>query len=345
MNTFGRLFRVSLFGESHGPGIGVLIDGCPPGIPCDPNDFLTDLSRRKSGGEGTTARRETDRPIVQSGLYRGRTSGSPIGIRFDNEDTRSEDYDAVRHIPRPGHADFTAFRAFHGFNDPRGGGSFSGRITAGLVAAGVLAKKIISPVRVEAKLISAGGSTDIENAVKDAVQNGDSVGGRIECRAENVPVGLGDPFFASVESAIAGLAFSIPGIKAIEFGAGFRAAEMRGSAFNDVYLDRDGRTASNNAGGINGGLTNGNELVFRVAVRPPASIGMVQDSIDLRTGEPARLSIGGRHDACIALRVPVIVEAACAIALADFTLLARARNESVRVTRPPDDPDERETNP
>ena len=214
---------------------------------------------------------------------------------------------------------------FGGFNDPRGGGHFSGRLTAPLVAAGVVAKKMIAPVRVQARLAEAGGRTgrrEIGEAVAAAASEGDSVGGIVECRIAGLPAGLGEPFFDSAESLLAHAAFSIPGIKGIEFGAGFEAARMRGSAFNDPILDRRGRTATAHAGGIYGGLTGGGEIVFRTAVRPAASISKPQRTIDLKTGRPAVLRVGGRHDACFALRVPVVVEAAAAIVLADLMLIA-----------------------
>jgi chorismate synthase len=321
MNSFGRIFRVSVFGESHGEGIGVLIDGCPAGLPLEAADFAADLERRRSGAEGTTPRREADRPRIGSGVWRRRTTGAPILIRFKNGEARSRDYEALRHLPRPGHADFVAERKYGGFQDCRGGGTFSGRATVALVAGGVVAKKIISGIRITAVLREAGGSTGIQRAVRNAVKAKNSIGGIVECRAVGVPPGLGEPFFDSAESLLSHLVFAVPGVKGIEFGSGFACSRMRGSEANDILVDSGGTTRSNHAGGINGGLTNGNELVFRVVVKPTSSIPGEQLTVDLRTGKAVRISIRGRHDACFALRVPVIIEAAAAVVLADLMLL------------------------
>ncbi len=323
MNSFGRLFRVSIFGESHGPGTGIVIDGCPPGIPLDVTDFADDLSRRKSGAYGTTARHEPDLPEVLSGLYNGFTTGSPIMLITRNSDKRPADYDDFRYIPRPGHADFTAGFKYSGFSDLRGGGHFSGRITWGIVVAGVVARKIIEPAVVEAKIISAGGSLNIEEAIRKAVEGNDTVGGVIECTIANPQKGLGEPFFYSVESAVSQIVMSIPAIRGIEFGSGFAAAGMKGSEHNDPFIDKDGKTLSNNAGGVNGGISNGNEIVFRVAVKPASSTGVEQTTFDFREEKMVSLKIRGRHDACIALRVPVILEAAAAVAMADLLLINR----------------------
>ncbi len=321
MNTFGRLLKISIFGESHGPEIGVLIDGCPAGLPLAAADFRSDLERRRGGRPGTTTRREDDIPAIMSGLFNGRTTGAPIAIVFANNDTDSRVYEEMRTRPRPGHADLTAMQKYGGFNDYRGGGMFSGRLTAPLVAAGVVAKKLLPAITIHAALLEAGGSDDIEGNIRRAVAAGDSVGGLIECTARNIPAGLGEPFFDSVESLLSRLVFSIPGIKGMEFGTGFACAGMSGSAYNDPIISPDGQTATNNAGGINGGITNGNDLVFRVAVRPTASIAQAQSTIDRQTGEPAELRVHGRHDACIALRVPVIIEAACALIIADLMMV------------------------
>ncbi len=284
MNSFGRLFRISILGESHGPCVGILIDGCPAGIPLSEEEFLPDLNRRKSGRPGTTARKEEDRPSLMSGLFHGTTTGAPVLILFENRDVDSAPYEQVGRMPRPGQADFAARIKFGGLHDYRGGGIFSGRLTAGLVAAGVVAKKLIRPVTVAAVLREAGGSADIDRAVACAVGEGDSVGGIIECRADGLPAGLGEPFFDSAESLLSHLIFSIPGIKGIEFGAGFAGARMRGSAYNDRIVSKTGETDTNNAGGINGGITNGNRLVLRVAVRPTASIPKAQRFMDVETG-------------------------------------------------------------
>lgn len=320
MNSFGKLFRVSIYGESHGKEIGILIDRCPPGLELAEKDFEADLLRRKGGGKGTTPRLEKDAPLIKSGVFNGKTTGTPVLIAFENKDARGKDYGSLMDTPRPGHADFTAAKKYGGFNDYRGGGHFSGRLTLGLVAAGVIAKKIIQPLKVTAALVEAGGDTDIERAVNKALEMKDSIGGIIKCEVFNVPVGLGEPFFDSVESMLSHMMFSIPAIKGIEFGAGFRAARMRGSECNDAILDADGKTETNHAGGINGGITNGNPLLFRVAVKPTSSISLPQRTVNLQTGKQVDLAIQGRHDTCIALRVPVVVECAAAIVLVDFMM-------------------------
>ncbi|MBK6345763.1 MAG: chorismate synthase [Bacteroidales bacterium] len=329
MNTFGRIFRISIFGESHGNGIGVVIDGVPAGIALIEEDFLPDLSRRRSGAAGTTPRKEPDLPKLMSGTWDGFTTGAPLAVFFENTNTRSSDYDKLRDIPRPGHSDFTAGVKFRGFADPRGGGHFSGRITLGLVAAGVIAKKIINPVAISSQILELGGDTDTQRAIANIEGTGDSIGGIIQCTATQMPKGLGEPFFGSVESTLSQLIFSIPAIKGIEFGSGFGAAKMRGSQHNDPYISTDGKTLSNNAAGINGGITNGNDLIFRVAVKPTSSISLPQQTINLKTGQIETLLVEGRHDACIALRVPVVIEAATAIGLADLLLL----NEKPSISR------------
>lgn len=325
MNSFGRFFRIQIFGESHGKMVGVIIDGCPAGIELAGKDFMEDLGRRKSGAKGTTSRKEEDIPVLATGVFNGHTTGAPITIYFQNRDTRSADYESLRETPRPGHADFTASEKFGGHEDFRGGGHFSGRLTTGIVAAGVVAKKIIQPVLVAAKLIEAGGSSNIEERINRAVNSGDSIGGIIEVRAQDIPVGLGEPFFDPVESLLSHIVFAIPAIKGIEFGSGFAAAGMKGSEHNDAIVDRSGKTETNHAGGINGGITNGNELVFRLAVKPTSSTPQLQKTMNMKTGKMVDLEIKGRHDACIALRVPVVAEAACSIVLADLMLLEHKR--------------------
>ncbi len=324
MNTIGKLFRVHIFGESHGPYTGVTIDGCPAGIPIVYEDFFADLERRKAGAKGTTPRVEADSPEIISGYHQGHTTGAPLTILFANKNTRSEDYDALQHTPRPGHADLVAMQRFKGYHDPRGGGHFSGRLTLPLVAAGVLAKKVLNKVSIRAKLTEAGGSKNIHAAVEEAMQAGDSIGGIVECRATGIPAGWGEPFFDATESLISHLAFAVPAVKGIEFGSGFRAASMRGSEHNDPIIDKEGSTDSNHAGGINGGITNGNELFFQVAIKPASSISMPQQTLNINKNKFEPLVIKGRHDACIALRVPVVIEAITAIALADLMLRAQA---------------------
>ena len=351
MNTFGNKFRVSIFGESHGPRIGVTVDGVLPGIPLSEEDFATDLGRRKAGAPGTTPRTEDDFPQIVSGVYDGHTTGAPLTILFRNENTRSEDYEGFREHPRPGHADFTANLKFGGFNDPRGGGHFSGRITLGVVAAGVVAKKMLYFAKFHAQLVEVGGLKEASawpDAIRAAQEEGDSLGGIVECTVEGLPIGLGEPFWNSVESQMAHAIFAIPGVRGIEFGDGFAASRMKGSEHNDPFPEHEcchgegeehhcchgegheeghecqchhdeggehhccGRhkhpqpPVTNHAGGVNGGITNGNPVVFRVAFKPTASI--------------AKAGIPGRHDACFALRTPVIVEAMAAIVLTDLAL-------------------------
>ena len=367
MNTFGNRFKVSIFGESHGSCVGVTIDGMLPGMPLSPEDFTEDLQRRRTGAPGTSPRKESDVPDIVSGVYQGRTTGAPLTILFYNEDTCSEDYESFRKNPRPGHADFTANLKFGGFNDPRGGGAFSGRMTVAVVAAGVVAKKLLHFARIDAHLVEVGGKTDPaawKPALEAAAKEGDSLGGIVECAVEGLPVGLGEPFWDSVESCLAHAVFAIPGVRGIEFGDGFAAARMKGSEHNDPFPEhhcchegeeghechhgeeghechcheeghechghdeggehhcchhgeegedhhcchhhRPQPPVTNHAGGINGGLTNGNPVVFRVAFKPTSSI--------------AKAGIPGRHDTCFALRTPVVVEAMAAIVLVDLAL-------------------------
>jgi len=323
MNTFGHQLRVSVFGESHGEVMGVTLDGVPPGISLSIEDFLTDISRRKPGAKGTTPRIEEDIPILASGIYNGFSTGAPLTILFENKNICSEDYEKSKAIFRPGHADFTAQQKFKGFQDFRGGGHFSGRLTLLLVAAGVIAKKIVADIGISAEILSIGGESDLELGLQKALERKDSVGGIIECRCLKMPIGFGEPLFDSLESALSHAMFSIPAVKGIEFGSGFKAAEMFGSEHNDRYLDASGATATNHSGGISGGISNGNELVFRIAVKPTSSIGIEQQTWNFEKNEMDELKVRGRHDLCIALRVPVIVEAMTALVLADFSLRAR----------------------
>ena len=219
MNNFGNLFRISIFGESHGPAVGVVVDGCPRGINITDSDFTIDIERRKAGKKVTTPRVEEDIPKIMSGIFEGKTSGSPITILFENNNTRSKDYKEFKKTPRPGHADFTALKKYKGFNDYRGGGHFSGRITIGLVAAGVIAKKILSEASIQAKVVEVGGQKDINAALNRAIANQDSVGGIIECKVQNLPLGLGEPFFDTTEAMLAHILFAIPAIKGMEIGS------------------------------------------------------------------------------------------------------------------------------
>lgn len=326
MNSWGDRFRLSIWGESHGQQVGVSIDGVPAGIALSEEDFTADLERRRAGAAGTTPRKESDTPHIVSGVYNGFTTGSPLTIEFLNENTRSGDYRNLTTHPRPSHADWVAQQKWGGYNDPRGGGHFSGRITLGMVAAGVVAKKILGEeVTFSTDIIEIGGSRDKEQwdaIISSAQQSQDSVGGVVECRAQGVKAGLGEPFFDSVESLAAHLLFSVPAVKGVEFGAGFEAARMRGSEHNDPIISADGTTATNHAGGIVGGITNGNEIVARIAVKPTASIAQPQQTLNLESGKVEELVIKGRHDVCITLRAAVVAEAALAIALADLKLRA-----------------------
>lgn len=487
MNSFGRIFRVSIFGESHGESVGIVIDGVPAGLDLSADDLLPDLERRKGGKQkGTTPRQEADYPFFKSGLFNGKTTGFPIAIFFENNNTRSEDYNKQRSIPRPGHADWVAHQKFGGHEDYRGGGHFSARLTTGLVAAGAIAKKLLnhavktspqtplqrrgasgdsdkfgyitnsaaewkflseyakenrknpteaedklwqelrnrkvdgykfrrqhpiegyipdfaclekklvieidgdyhneeeqqqydkartkwldefkytllrftndealnqtgivlqkisdalkskghqlstagspSPlerelegeVSIVARVTEIGGESDLEKGLQKAIDAKDSVGGIVECKVNGIPVGLGEPYFDSVESVLSHMLFTIPAVKGVEFGAGFAAAKMFGSQHNDAIENMQGKTATNHAGGIVGGITNGNELIFRLAIKPTSSTPKEQFSLNWDTEQMENFSIKGRHDLCVALRAPVIVEAVTAIVLADFFLL------------------------
>ena len=326
MNSWGDKFRLSIWGESHGAQVGVTIDGVPAGIELCEEDFVVDLDRRRAGAAGTTPRKESDVPHIVSGLYNGFTTGAPLTIEFQNENTRSGDYSNLVVHPRPSHADWVAQQKFKGYNDPRGGGHFSGRITLGMVAAGVVAKKILgNEVTFSTHITEIGGCTDKEQweaLIEQARMAQDSLGGIIECRTSGIQTALGEPFFDSVESLAAHLLFAVPAVKGVEFGAGFKAARMRGSEHNDPITNAEGTTLSNNAGGIVGGITNGNEIVARIAVKPTASISQPQSTFNFEHNKVEELVIKGRHDVCIALRAAVVAEAALAIALADLKLRA-----------------------
>ena len=322
MNTFGRKFRVSIFGESHGELIGVVLDGVPAGLELSEQDFEQDILRRKSGEKGTTPRIEDDAPQIVSGVFEGHTTGAPLTIVFKNKNTKSADYELFAAMPRPGHADLTAALKWDDCQDPRGGGHFSGRLTLPVVAAGVVAKKILQDATmlddtpfsgVEAQIVEMG---DMDEAISE----GDSVGAVVECTVPDVDPGYGEPFWDSVESLIAHAIFAIPGVRAIEFGDGFDAARMRGSEHNDP-IGPDGRPLKNGAGGVNGGITNGAPIVFRVAFKPTSSIRKAQQTFNFATGEMDTLQVPGRHDVCFALRAPVVVEAMTAIVLADLVLV------------------------
>ena len=329
MNTFGRKFRVSIFGESHGELIGVVLDGVPAGLDISEQDFEQDILRRKSGAKGTTPRIEADRPTIVSGVFEGHTTGAPLTIIFKNTNTHSSDYELFAVMPRPGHADLTAALKWDDCQDPRGGGHFSGRLTLPVVAAGVVAKKILAdatildetPVNaVKAEIVELGGMTQWQEAIDNAIKEGDSVGAVIECTVPDIDPGYGEPFWDSVESLIAHAIFAIPGVRGIEFGDGFEAARMKGSEHNDP-IGENARPIRNGAGGANGGITNGAPIKFRVAFKPTSSIRKAQQTFNFQTGEMDVLEVPGRHDVCFALRAPVVVEAMTAIVLADLVTI------------------------
>ncbi len=327
MDSFGKNFRLHIFGESHGPSVGIVIDGCPAGLLLQAEDFFEDIERRKGGiQKGTTPRQEDDMPVFLSGLFNGKTTGTPLTIIFENKNIRNADYEKQRNTPRPGHADFVASKKYGGNEDYRGGGHFSGRLTVCLVAAGVVAKKILKDTQQDpsvickASILEIGGETDLEKGLQKAIDAKDSVGGIVECVINNLPVGLGEPFFDSVESLISHAVFSIPAIKGIEFGAGFAAAKMKGSEHNDALENKEGKNFTNHAGGITGGLTNGNDLVFRVVVKPTSSTPATQQTLNIETETIENLSVKGRHDLCIALRVPVVLEAVAACVVIDLLM-------------------------
>lgn len=322
LNSFGKIFTVSLFGESHGECVGVLIDNVKPGIELTEEDFVHDLNRRKGGQKNTTPRVEKDIPILNSGVFNGKTTGAPLMISFRNENINSKDYSNLINHPRPSHCDLT-YKQKYGYNDYRGGGHSSGRLTIGLVSAGVVAKKII-PFKIESKLIQLGTEKNIEKFdeyLTNISKDKDSIGGVVEVRISNVKKGLGEPFFYSIESALSSILFSIGGIKGVEFGIGFSGVELLGSEFNDIIIDEFGNTKTNNNGGINGGISNGNDIILRVFVKPTPSIGKAQDTYNFDTKKIEPLVIIGRHDPCIAKRAMVVIENACAIALCDLFML------------------------
>lgn len=321
MNHFGSLFSINVFGESHGESVGVTIDGCPAGLPLEVEDFLPDLERRRGGTQkGTTPRKEDDLPVFKSGVFNGRTTGAPLTIMFANNNTRSTDYEKLRAVPRPGHADWVATEKFGGYEDFRGGGHFSGRLTLTQVAAGVVAKKLMAGMEIKAHIVSIAGETDLEKGLQKGIDAKDSVGGVVECVVTGMPIGIGEPFWDSVESVLSHAVFAIPAIRGVEFGTGFAAADMFGSDHNDAIEDASGKTTTNHAGGIVGGITNGNDLVFRVAVKPTSSTPKEQFTFNRETGKQELFAVRGRHDLCIALRVPVVLESVTAIVLCDLMM-------------------------
>jgi len=353
-NSLGKLFTVSSFGESHGQCVGIVIDGCPAGLELAETDIQRALDKRKPmPGTFATARAEEDKAEILSGVFEGHTTGAPICLIVRNQDTDSGVYDKMRFLARPGHADFTAFVKYGGFNDYRGGGRFSGRITAGFVMAGAIASKLLRTIDVEvtAYTVEIGGiktnqmslaqikknvpqsplhcadtkaATKMLQKIKRAGAVGDSVGGVVEGIALNVPVGLGEPVFDTIEGDLAKALFAIPAVKAVEFGAGFAVAAKKGSENNDPFTIKNGKiqTLTNNAGGILGGISNGMSVVVRAAVKPTSSIAIAQQTVDLKRKRQAKLEIKGRHDTCIVLRAVPVVEAMMAITLCDFVMRA-----------------------
>ncbi|MCS7120933.1 MAG: chorismate synthase [Nitrososphaerota archaeon] len=352
-NSIGKAFVITSFGESHGPCIGVIVDGCPPGLSLNEDDIQRELDKRRPGSTFvSTQRREEDKIEILSGLYRGRTTGAPICLLIRNIDVNSESYEEIKRKPRPGHADYPAYIKYGGYNDHRGGGRFSGRITACLVAAGAIAKKLIGTLGIEvlAHVVQIGrvrvkekiSYEDIrrnvysnpvrcalpeyaalmEKEVIEAANDGDSVGGVVEGVALNVPCGIGEPIFDSLDSDIAKMMFNIPAVKGVEFGAGFNCTLLRGSENNDPYILRDGKiiTMTNNAGGILGGISTGMPIVVRVAFKPTPSISKTQRTVDLKLMEEAELKLHGRFDPCIVPRAVPVVESCLAIVLADHII-------------------------
>jgi len=358
-STWGNQLKIAVFGESHGKGVGVVIDGFPAGFACDQEFINQELARRAPGQSSlTTSRKEEDKPIILSGMLDNATTGAPICIMIPNTDTHSKDYENLRTVPRPRHSDYTGQLRYQGYNDIRGGGHFSGRLTAPIVYAGALCKDFLRKkhnVEIGSHIFSVGGVTDqsfdpvstdrellsrlqqetlplidheVEEKIIETVEQArkelDSVGGIIECAVVGAAAGIGSPMFQNVESRISSMLYSVPAVKGVEFGLGFTLAEKRGSEANDSYIKDNGsiRTRTNHNGGISGGITTGMPIVVRAAIKPTPSIGREQVTLNLETGEEEQLHIHGRHDPCIALRAAVVVEAAVAIALMDLYLEA-----------------------
>lgn len=323
MNSYGNLFKVSLYGESHQEAIGIVIDGMPSGIKIDLKKITDDLNLRKPGAIGTTSRKEDDLFKIISGVFNGYSTGSPIHLMIENQDVQSKDYEHLKKQPRPGHADFVANCKYKSFQDYRGGGRFSGRLTAPLVAAGSIAKMIV-PFEFNHELLQVGTLTDmskIDDYLSGIAAQGDSVGGIVEVTVNNMNIGLGEPFFNKLDAEIAKMMFSIPAVKGVEFGTGFSGINMVGSKFNDEIIDASGKTKTNHSGGVSGGISNGNDLVVRVFIKPTPSIQKEQQTFNFEANKVDSLEIGGRHDVCIARRVGIVLENAIAIVLADLYLV------------------------
>ncbi len=327
-NTFGDRFRIEVEGASHAPSLHVRLWGVPQGVSLCEQDFECDLARRRAGAKGTTPRHERDIPHIVSGVEQGVTTGDMVEIVFYNEDVRSSDYDRFAAHPRPSHVDFAARAKYGEAIDLRGSGIFSGRMTVLLVAAGVVAKRINPQLQFTTRIVEIGGVRDesrFGEVVAAAQREGDSVGGVVECSVSGVERGFGEPYFDSTESVIAHLLFSVPAVKGVEFGSGFEGVRLRGSQRNDRFADAEGHTFTNNEGGINGGITNGNDIVVRAAIKPTPSISAPQQTYNFATASVEPLVASGRHDCCIALRAGVVVEAVVAIALAELKLLSESK--------------------
>ncbi|MEM3852034.1 MAG: chorismate synthase [Methanomassiliicoccales archaeon] len=352
MNTAGTALRITIFGESHGELVGAVLDGLPAGMPLDIVRIQQEIDMRRPAPLIGTARHESDIVEILTGHRNGKLTGTPLLILFRNTDVRSATYDAIQFVPRPGHADYTSFVKYGGFADSRGGGQFSGRMTAPLVAAGACARQFLEKrgIRVAAFVRSIHTIRDDAEHTFDEVEkgrfsneircldpvlaekmkgeilmarsNGDSVGGIVECRASGMPAGLGDPFFDSVEGEISKMVFAIPAVRGIQFGSGFASTEMYGSEHNDQFTISEGKvvTLTNNAGGVNGGITNGMDIVFSVAFKPTSSIPKEQRSVDLTSMRETTIVVKGRHDPCIVPRAVIVVEAVCSLVLADLLL-------------------------
>lgn len=322
MNTFGTLFKVTLYGESHQEAIGIVIDGVPPGIKINLEAITKDLKRRNPDLVGTTPRKEKDAFKITSGLLDGITTGSPLNIIIYNEDVRSKDYTHLKHHPRPGHSDFVANKKYFGFNDYRGGGRFSGRLTAPLVVAGCIAKMMV-PFTFKHELKQIGALKDlsqIDSYLETIKAMGDSVGGIITLTVNDIPIGLGEPHFDKLEALAGQMLFSIPAVKGVQFGTGFDGVSRLGSEFNDVLVDEKGKTLSNHSGGVSGGISNGNPLTIDVFVKPTSSIAKSQESFNLVESKVETLEVKGRHDVAIVRRAGIVLENSLAIVLADLYL-------------------------
>jgi chorismate synthase len=326
MNTYGTLFKITLYGESHQSAIGVVIDGMPAGILIDQARIQADLKKRQPGAVGTTPRKEEDAFEITSGVFNGYSTGSPIHLMIRNQNVRSQDYDHLKKQPRPGHADFVAEVKYQGFQDHRGGGRFSGRLTAALVAAGAIAKMII-PFQLSHHLLSVGTLKDLtkmDEYLQEIASQGDSVGGVIQVKATRMMVGIGEPFFNKLDAEIGKMMLSIPAVKGVEIGTGFEGASWLGSQFNDQIIDQEGHTRTNHSGGITGGISNGNDLLVQVMIKPTSSIQKTQETFHFGSESIEPLDVSGRHDVCIARRAGIVLENALAIVLADQYLMYKA---------------------